>query len=108
MTQEKALYTLIGDYSEGGYKGIDIKSKIVSLKVSWGTRLSDKNFHLWKIIPVFYKELVCLWQDIYSNNPLGSKTQQNLLRMIFHILCVLLPEYWLQSNLLVGLFHCKA
>ena len=27
MTKEKALYTLIGDYSEGGYKGIDIKTK---------------------------------------------------------------------------------
>ena len=43
--------TLIGDYSEGSYKDIDIKSKISSLKVSWGTRLLDNNFHPWKIIP---------------------------------------------------------
>ena len=26
MTKEKALNTLVGDYSEGGYKGINIKS----------------------------------------------------------------------------------
>ena len=27
--------TLIADYEEGGYKNVDIKSKILSLKVSW-------------------------------------------------------------------------
>ena len=43
--------TLIADYSEGGYKDIDIKSKISSMKFSWRTRLLDNNFHPWKIIP---------------------------------------------------------
>ena len=43
--------TLIADNSEGGYKDINIKSKISSLKFSWGTRLLDNNFHPWKIIP---------------------------------------------------------
>ena len=87
---------MIGDYSEEGHKNIFIKSKILPLKVSWGTRLLDNNFHPWEIIrykifavfgglkiifypnlwlskrcfkninnvPVFYKELVHLWQDI--------------------------------------------
>ena len=77
---------LIADYSEGGYKDIDIRSKISSMKFFWGTRLLDNNFHPWKIIPTkifaafgglkiifhpnlqlskcFYKELVYLWQDI--------------------------------------------
>ena len=86
-------YILIADYLEGGYKDIDIKSKISSVKFSWGTRLLDNNFHQWKIIPTkifavfgglkiifhplskrcsknidnipyLYKELVYLWQDI--------------------------------------------
>ena len=43
--------TLIADYSEGGYKDIDVKSKFSSVKFSWGTRLLDNNFHPWKIIP---------------------------------------------------------
>ena len=46
----KAL-TLVGDYLERGYRDINIKAKISSLKVPWGTRLLDNNFHLWKIIP---------------------------------------------------------
>ena len=40
--------TLIADYGEGGYKDIDIKSKISALKVTWVTRLLDTNFHPWK------------------------------------------------------------
>ena len=46
-----SILILTGDYSEGGYKDIDIKSKISSLKFSWGTRLLDNNFHPWKIVP---------------------------------------------------------
>ena len=44
--------TSVADHSEGGYKDIDIKTKIGALKVAWVTRLSDDNFHPWKIIPV--------------------------------------------------------
>ena len=46
--------TLIANYSEGGLKDIDIKSKITSLKVKWITRLLDNNFHPWKIVPKYY------------------------------------------------------
>ena len=42
---------MIGNYSERGYKDKDIKSNISSLKVSWGTRLLDTNFHPWQITP---------------------------------------------------------
>ena len=43
--------TLIADYKEGGYKDVDIENKIAALKTKWVTRLIDKNFHPWKIIP---------------------------------------------------------
>ena len=43
--------TLVADYSEGGYKDIDIKTKLSAIKVAWVTRLLDDNFHPWKIIP---------------------------------------------------------
>ena len=36
---------LIADYSEGGYKIVDIKSKLMSLKLIWIKRLLDDNFH---------------------------------------------------------------
>ena len=36
---------LVADYSEGGEKDIDIKTKISALKVAWVTRLLDDNFH---------------------------------------------------------------
>ena len=39
---------LIADYSEEGYKNVDIKSKIMSLKLIWIKRLLDDNFHTWK------------------------------------------------------------
>ena len=43
-TLEENHSTLIADY-KGGYKDVDTKSEILSLKVSWNT-----NFHLCKII----------------------------------------------------------
>ena len=43
--------TLIADYSEGGYKDVDIETKIYALKVNWVKRLLDSIFHSWKIIP---------------------------------------------------------
>jgi len=48
--------TLCNDYENGGLKSIDIISKIVSLQCSWVRRLYDKNFHPWKIIPLYLIE----------------------------------------------------
>ena len=42
---------LIADYGEGGYKDIDIMTKISALKVAWIMRLMDDNFHHVKVIP---------------------------------------------------------
>ena len=42
--------TIIADYSEGGYKDIDIETKVSALKVTCLKRLLDSNFHSWKII----------------------------------------------------------
>ena len=44
--------TLIGDYSDGGLKNIDIKTKLSSLRLAWFKRLFNKNFHSYKIIPL--------------------------------------------------------
>ena len=44
---------LVADYCEGGYKDVDVEKKIVALKIKWGIRLFDENFHPWKIIPNF-------------------------------------------------------
>ena len=43
--------TFIGDYTNGGYKDVDIESKFESLKIIWIRRLLDSNFHSWKAIP---------------------------------------------------------
>ena len=43
--------TLIGSYTEGEYKDVDIESKFKSLKIIWIKRVLDDNFHPWKIIP---------------------------------------------------------
>ena len=49
--------TLVADYSEGGYKDIDIRTKLTALKVAWVTKLLDDNlenypnntvYHFWR------------------------------------------------------------
>ena len=42
--------TLIADYSEGGYKDVDIATKVSAVRVTWITRLLDDNFHHRKVI----------------------------------------------------------
>ena len=48
--------TLINNFGKGGLKDVDISSKITSLQCSWVKRLFDRNFHDWKIIPLFLFE----------------------------------------------------
>ena len=65
--------TLIRDYSEGGLKDVDIKSKILALQLTWIRCLHDENFHPWKLIPLNVLK------------PLGGST-------IFHQNLDLMPE----------------
>ena len=42
--------SIIADYKEGGYKGVDISSKRFAMKISWIKRFLDDNFYPWKIL----------------------------------------------------------
>ena len=42
---------LLGDYTNGGYKDVDIESKFESLTGIWIRRLLATSFHSWKAIP---------------------------------------------------------
>ena len=44
--------TLIGDYSEGGLKNIDIQAKMSSLRLAWIRRIFNNSFHPYKVIPL--------------------------------------------------------
>ena len=45
-SRSKIMYSsLIGNYEEGGYKDVDISTKITALKISWIRRLLDSNYH---------------------------------------------------------------
>ena len=88
--------TLIADYVDGGYKDVDIVTKLESLKIIWITRMLDINFHVWKAIPhtldiqklshktfkpsqtckseinlypKFYQELISLWEKVCIKEP---------------------------------------
>ena len=46
--------SITGDYKVGGYKDVDISSKLLAMKISWIKRFLDDNFHPWKILPICY------------------------------------------------------
>ena len=60
--------TLIADYSEGEYKDVDIETKISALKVTWVKRLSDSNFHSWKIIPTILVSSIGGLKIVFHSN----------------------------------------
>ena len=60
--------TLIGDYSHGGLRDIDIPSKFRSLHLNWLNRLFDDNFHPWKQIPLFYFNRVSKNSNLFHPN----------------------------------------
>ena len=45
--------TLIGDYKEGGYKDVDIETKIMALNITLINKLTANGFYAWKAIPNF-------------------------------------------------------
>ena len=87
---------LIADYVDGGYKDIDIATKLEPLKIMWIKCMLDNNFHMWKAIPYtydiqklfhnnfqpsqtckkeinlypkFYQELISLWEKVCIKEP---------------------------------------
>ena len=82
--------TLNANYSEGGYKDIDIKSRISALKITWVTRLLDTNFHPWKIIPnMLFSNIggleIMFYSDLKLSNYCASqlKSYPNFFRIWF-------------------------
>ena len=45
---------MINDFSKGGIRVTDIRSKLTALKASWVKRLVNENFARWKLIPCCY------------------------------------------------------
>ena len=43
--------TICNDYEYAGLKNVNIFLNVISLQCSWIKRLSDNNFHQWKVIP---------------------------------------------------------
>ena len=60
--------TLIADYSEGGYKDVDIEANISALKVTWVKILLDSNFHPWKIIPTILFSSISGLKIVFHSN----------------------------------------
>ena len=65
--------SIIADYKEGGYKDVDISSKLFAMKISWIKRFLDDNFHPWKILPTWL--LACLGGSsvVHYNLQLGDR-----------------------------------
>ena len=106
--------TLIGDYSDGGLKDVDIKAKLKSLKLSWLKRLYSDDFHPWKNIPLklieqkfnqniffpnlkipspslfpdFYKQIIMYWSEL-CQTPLTAES-------------VLMQHIWYNQFILVN------
>ena len=51
--------TLIGDYSVGDYKSVDIETKFYALKFIWIKKLLDDDFHPWKSIVNHLYQSLC-------------------------------------------------
>ena len=45
---------LINTYEKGGLDMVDIDSYFKSLKISWGSRLTNNSLANWKVIPMKY------------------------------------------------------
>ena len=45
---------MTNDFSKGGIRVTDIRSKLTALKASWVTKLANENFARWKLIPCCY------------------------------------------------------
>ena len=71
--------TLIGYYSAGGLKDIDLTSKLESLKFSWIKRLRDTtDFHPWKVLADLILKPVGRSSMFHSSLSLSKLTKQRI------------------------------
>ena len=71
--------TLIGNYSDGGLKDIDLTSKLESLKFSWIKWLRDTtDFHPWKVLANLILKSVGGSSIFHSNLSLSKLTKQRI------------------------------
>ena len=71
--------TLIGNYSDGGLKDIDLTFKLESLKFSWIKRLRDTtDFHPWKVLAYLILKSVGGNSIFHSNLSLSKLTKQRI------------------------------
>ena len=76
--------TLIGDYSYGGLKDVDIPSKFKSLHLNWLNRLFDGNFHPWKHIPLYYLNKISKKFGLFHPNLLVSSNMLSSMPVFYH------------------------
>ena len=66
--------SIIADNKEGGYKDVDISSKLLAMKISWIKRFLDDNFHPWKILPTWLFSCLGGSSIFHYNIELGEKS----------------------------------
>ena len=59
--------TLIGDHVDGGYKDVDIETKLSSLRTIWNRRCLDNSFHAWKAIPYLLQSDIVVTSIFHFN-----------------------------------------
>ena len=90
--------TLIGDYAEGGLKNVDTYTNLKALKLTWVRRLSDDNYHPWKVLPTEYLTLPnadSVFHRNFESNPFLLRKLNSL-----PTFCKDLLRYWSEVS------HC--
>ena len=68
--------TLTADYSKQGYKSVDLKSKLISLKLISIKKVLEDNFHTWKrlakILPILLGDAFLFHSNLRLYRPLSS------------------------------------
>ena len=115
--RQKLNITLCNLYENRGFKNVELRNKITSIQCSWVKRLSEDDFHDWKVIPLFligkhlsknikFHNNINLSNDILSKSP--SFYQDIFIKWINNYTAkptlpsMILPEFiWFNSNIKV-------
>ena len=89
--------TLCNVYENRGFKNVELRNKITSIQCSWVKRLSEDDFHDWKVIPLFligkhlsmnikFHNNIDLSNDILSKSPSFYQDKMTTLQnQLFHL-----------------------